>query len=90
MLQSIVNKSTYTIDIWCLGGKSMCFWSIQRVKSHFYGIVKWLGQMLGCVVEAHNLGFDYLVLVVASMVSTSRFVSPWKIRWARPWKVPWF
>ncbi|RVW12461.1 CMP-sialic acid transporter 4 [Vitis vinifera] len=59
---------------------------LQTMVFKAHGKVKWLGRMLGCVVEAHNLGFDYLVLVVASMVSTSRFVSPWKIRWARPWK----
>ena len=47
-------------------------------------VPSWLGQMLGCVIDAHNPRFDsycllnaldYLVLVVVDVVSTSMFGS---------------
>lgn len=64
------------------------------IKSYYFLIKKiqpqttrpsWLGQMVGCVVEAHGSRFEsyrqlnnliYPMLVVAGTISTPRFESP--------------
>ena len=47
--------------------------------------LSWLGQMLGCVIKGHGLGFEsyywlniliYPVLVVVGVVNTPSFGSP--------------